>query len=67
MGLGVGGSYIWCLIIIVLFMRLGGTKKWEGGEVLKSSKRGKALKGGPNYMWGVNPSRNFVFINYTLL
>ena len=30
--LGVGGNYAWCLAtVVILFMGLGGTKKWEAG------------------------------------
>ena len=36
MGLGVGGNYVWCLAIVVIFMRTGGVKRWgAGGSVLK--------------------------------
>ena len=28
--LRVGGNYVWCLFMIVIFMGLGGAKKWEG-------------------------------------
>ena len=31
---------------LFLFMRLGGTKRWEEGEVLKSSYRRESLKVG---------------------
>ena len=35
-GLGVGGNYVKCLVIVVIFMRLGGAKVFLG-EGLKSS------------------------------
>ena len=35
MGLGAGGNYVWCLVIVVIFMEFGRAKKWE--DVLKSS------------------------------
>ena len=36
MGLGVGGNYVWCLVIVVIFMGTGGAKRWgAGGSVLK--------------------------------
>ena len=38
MGLGVGGNYVWCLVIVVIFMGTGGgAKRWGagGGSVLK--------------------------------
>ena len=28
-GLVVGGNYVWCLFIVVMFMGFGGAKKWE--------------------------------------
>ena len=28
-GLVVGGNYIWCLVIVVMFMGFGGAKRWE--------------------------------------
>ena len=37
MGLVVGVNYVWCLVIVVIFMGLGGAKK--RGETLKSSSR----------------------------
>ena len=46
MGLGVGGNYVWCLVIVVIFMEFGRAKKWE--DVLKSSLEvaRQATKGG---------------------
>ena len=31
MGLGVGGNYVWCLVIVVIFMGTGGAKRWGAG------------------------------------
>ena len=36
-GLGVREKYVQCLVIVVIFMELGRAKRWERGEVLKSS------------------------------
>ena len=27
-GLVVGGNYVWCLVIVVIFMGFGGAKRW---------------------------------------
>ena len=27
MGLVVGGSYVWCLVIVIIFMEFGGAKR----------------------------------------
>ena len=35
MVLVVGGNYIWCLVIVVIFMGFGGAKRWD--DALKSS------------------------------
>ena len=35
MGLVVGVNYVWCLVIVVIFIGLGGAKK--RGETLKTS------------------------------
>ena len=29
MGLGVGENYVWCLVMLVIFMGFGGAKKWR--------------------------------------
>ena len=55
MGLGVGGNYVWCLVIVVIFMEFGRAKKWE--DVLKSSLEvaRQATKGGGRggqFSWG---------------
>ena len=34
-GLVVGRNYVWCLVIVVIFMGFGGAKRW--GKALKSS------------------------------
>ena len=49
MGLGVGGNYVWCLVIVVIFMEFGRAKKWE--DVLKSSLEveRQATKGGEGW------------------
>ena len=53
----VGGSYLWCLVIIVIFMVFGGAKRGE--DALKSSfgvamqatkERGQFLWWGPHYV-----------------
>ena len=31
MGLGVGGNYVWCLVIVVIFMGTGEAKRWGAG------------------------------------
>ena len=36
MGLRVRGNYVWCLVIVAIFMGYEGAKKWRG-NVLKSS------------------------------
>ena len=39
-GLVVGGNYIWCLVIVVIFVGSAGAKRWGGGggrDSLKSS------------------------------
>ena len=28
-GLGVGENYVWCLVMLVIFMGFGGAKKWR--------------------------------------
>ena len=28
-GLEVGENYVWCLVIVVVFMELGGAKRWR--------------------------------------
>ena len=30
-GLVVGGNYIWCLVIVVIFVGSAGAKRWRGG------------------------------------
>ena len=30
-GLGLGGNYVWCFVIVAIFLEFGGAKKWEGG------------------------------------
>ena len=32
---GIEGNYVWCLVIVVIFMGLGGANRW--GDVLTSS------------------------------
>ena len=40
-GLVVKENYAWCLVVVVIFIRLGGAKRWGGGvEVLNSHIRG---------------------------
>ena len=29
LGLVVGGNYIWCLVVVVIFMGFEGAKKWR--------------------------------------
>ena len=57
----VGGNYVWWLVIVVIFMGLGGAKRvGEGaGEVLKSSRGGR----GVTFMGGVDLSRYHVHEN----
>ena len=45
-GLGIGGIYVWCFVIVFILMVLGGGKRWErrGGKVLKSLREGPATK-----------------------
>lgn len=45
-GLGIGGNYVWCFVIVFILMVLGGGKRWErrGGKVLKSLREGQATK-----------------------
>ena len=31
-GLGVGENYVWCLVIVAMFLGLGGAKGWGGGK-----------------------------------
>ena len=52
--------------MVIIFMRLGGAKRW--GEILKSSYSGQATKGeGPIFMVGVDPSRHHGIDKYILL
>ena len=30
-GLVVKENYAWCLVVVVIFIRLGGAKRWGGG------------------------------------
>ena len=48
--LEVGGNYVQCLDIVVIFMGLGGAKRWKGDNFW-SQHRGKLQSGGPNIMW----------------
>ena len=50
-GLGEGENYIWCLVIVAIFMGLGGPKRCGGGG-LKSSYRGSGLGKSQNGRWG---------------
>ena len=57
-GLGVGGNYVWFLVIVfILFMGLGGAKRWEGGFTVIICGR-KATKEGEIVMEGVDPSKH---------
>ena len=54
MGLGVGGNYVWCLVVVVIiFIGLGEAKKAR--EVLKSSYGETSRKGGTNFCRGSSP------------
>ena len=60
MGIAVRGNYVWCLVIVVLYMEFGGKKRWEVGDALKGSfgvamhaKRGRVVfigKGDSHYV-----------------
>ena len=49
MRLLVGENYVWCLVVVVVFMRFGGVRKW--GEALKLSHGvvTQATKGGSSF------------------
>ena len=48
--LGVGGNYVWCFVIVAIFMGLGGTKRWgclkSSYEEKGSSKKAATFIGG---------------------
>ena len=56
-GQGVGENYVCYLVIVKIFMGLGGAKKYGGG--FKPLSRGQATKRGGPFLWGrVDPSRH---------
>ena len=60
-GLWVGGNYVWCLVIVVIFMGLGRSKEVGREEVLKSSYGGnRPQRGGPIFMGRVDLCRHSV-------
>ena len=48
--MGIGGDYVWCLVVVVIFMGLEEAKRAR--EVLKSSYGGTSYKGGTKFLWG---------------
>ena len=44
MGLVVGVNYVWCLVIIVIFMRFGESKRWQNCVDALKSTFGVAMK-----------------------
>ena len=44
------GKFVYCLIIVVIFMELGGT--YRLGKILKSSYGGQATKGWDHFLLG---------------
>ena len=68
--LAVGGNFVCCLIIVVIFIGLGNlfgrVYRLENGgwglEILKLSYLGKATKDGTIFMGKVDPSRHHVKI-----
>ena len=59
--LGVGGNYVYCLFIVVIFMGLGRAKREEdlkslyGGKLKWGSHRVKGGWGGITFYGGVDP------------
>ena len=53
-GLGVGGNYLWHLVIVVIFMKLRGAKSLRGRRGFKVI---ISDKGGTSFV-GVDPSRH---------
>ena len=44
MGLVVGVNYVWCLVIVVIFMRSGEAKRWRKSVDALKSTFGVAMK-----------------------
>ena len=55
--MGVGGNYVWCLVIVAVFMGLREAKK-ANGEALKASYEGQALRRGLIFLGGLHASRH---------
>ena len=65
MGLGVGGNYVWCLAIVVIFMRTGGAKRWgAGGSVLKPIFEVANHDGGGSFYVGISRYVILLFWNF---
>ena len=67
----IGGNYVWCLVIVI-FIGLGGAKRWGGGVVKSSYGGGKPQKGEPIFMVGVDPSKDHgnglnIYIGYLMV
>ena len=48
--LGVVGTYVWCLVIVVIFMGLGEAQRWGGGRLKPGWGGRQAAKGRPGFM-----------------
>ena len=53
-GVGIRGNYVWCLVIVVIFMGLGGAKRWGGGRGFKIIIWRLSSDGGEFYGWKLN-------------
>ena len=54
---GVGVNYVWCLLIVIIFMRLGIAKRWGGGGVFKA-----IIWMDGQFLWDpVDPSRHHAY------
>ena len=60
-GLEKGENYVWCHVIVVIFMELG-VAEVVGNEILKPSPKRKAATRGPLFMRAVGPSTNHVLV-----
>ena len=68
--LGVGGNFVWCLIIVVIFIGLGGAykfseilKSWFGGGGGGGGGRGANHEGTETFfMGGLDPTRHHIKI-----
>ena len=49
-GLEVGESYVWCLVIVAIFIELGRAEV-GGGEILKSLHVKVSCNEGSNFYW----------------